>query len=105
MAGFTPRVVLCRPEARQAALEVLYCRVPEALRSDLISEVLDEANRGELDLSGLWILEAQAGKIVGTLLTQPLPGKTVAVWAPEVEPCWHRARLAASLVRMAHSQT
>jgi mycothiol synthase len=101
MADFTPRVMLCRPEKRQAALEVLYCRIPEALRYDLIAEVLHEANRGELDLSGLWIVEARAGKIVGALLTQELSGKTVAVWAPEVEPCWHRARLAASLVQIA----
>jgi mycothiol synthase len=101
VAGFSPRIMPCPLEIRQAALEVLYCRIPECLRCNLITEVLDEANRGELDLSGLWVIETQSGKIVGALLTQPLAGKAVAVWAPEVEPCWHRARLAASLLRRA----
>ena len=34
-------------------------------------------------------------------MTQPLAGRAVAVWSPEVEPCWGRAALAASLVREA----
>ena len=33
-----------------AALEVLYRRVPDALRYRLITEVLNEATRGEIDL-------------------------------------------------------
>ncbi len=101
MAGFGIQVVPCPPEARGAALEVLYRRVPIALRDRLIAEVLDEAQRGEIDLSGLWVVRARTGRISGALLTQPLAGKAAAVWAPEVKSTWRRAALAAALVREA----
>ena len=90
MAGFGPQIAPCPPEARAAALEVLYRRVPEALRYRLIVEVLNEATRGEIDLSGLWVAHERTGRIVGALLTQPLAGKAAAVWAPEVKPSWRR---------------
>ena len=101
MAGFGHRVMPCPPEALREALEVLYHRVPEALRYRLVMEVLEETRRGELDLSGLWIVGKPAGRIVGTLLTQHLAGRAAAVWAPEVRATWFRAGLAASLVRVA----
>ena len=101
MPGFGPQIVLCPPEARAAALEVLYRRVPEALRYRLIVEVQDEAARGELDLSGLWVARERAGRIVGALLTQPLAGKAAAVWAPEVKPSWRRPALASGLLQTA----
>jgi mycothiol synthase len=101
MAGFGLQIVPCPPPARGAALEVLYRRVPEALRYRLIVEVLEEAKRGEIDLSGLWIARERAGRIVGTLLSQPLAGKAAAVWAPEVKPSWRRPALAAGLLRAA----
>ena len=101
MAGFGPRVVPCPPEARGAALEVLYRRVPAVLRDRLIVDVLDEAQRGEIDLSGLWVAQERTGRITGTLLTQPLAGKAAAVWAPEVKPSWRRPALAAALVQEA----
>jgi mycothiol synthase len=101
MAGFGPQIVPCLPEARAAALEVLYRRVPEALRYRLIVEVLSEANRGEIDLSGLWVARERTGRITGALLTQPLAGKAAAVWAPEVKPSWRRPALAAALLHAA----
>ena len=101
MAGFGPQIMPCPPEARAAALEVLYRRVPEALRDRLIVEVQDEATRGDIDLSGLWVARERAGRIVGALLTQPLAGKAAAVWAPEVKPSWRRPALAAGLIRAA----
>jgi mycothiol synthase len=101
MAGFGPQIAPCPAEGRGAALEVLYRRVPEALRYRLIVEVLDEANRGEIDLSGLWIARERDGRIIGALLTQPLAGKAAAVWAPEVMPSWRRPSLAAGLVQTA----
>ena len=55
MAGFGTRVMPCPLEAREAALAVLYRRMPAALRDRLIAGVLDEADRGEVDLSGLWV--------------------------------------------------
>lgn len=101
MAGFGPQIMPCPPEARATALEVLYRRVPEALRYRLIVEVQDEAARGEIDLSGLWVARERAGRIVGALLTQPLAGKAAAVWAPEVKPSWRRPALAAGLIQTA----
>ena len=101
MAGFGPQIVPCSLEARAAALEVLYRRVPESLRYRLIVEVQDEAARGEIDLSGLWVARERAGRIVGALLTQTLAGKAAAVWAPEVKPSWRRPALAAGLIHTA----
>jgi mycothiol synthase len=101
MAGIGPSIMPCPPENRSAALEVLYRRVPEILRCRLIVEVQDEAARGEIDLSGLWVARERAGRIVGTLLTQPLAGKAAAVWAPEVKPSWRRPALAARLIQSA----
>jgi mycothiol synthase len=98
MAGFGPQIAPCPPEARAAALEVLYRRVPDTLRYRLITEVLNEATRGEIDLSGLWVAHERTGRIVGALLTQPLAGKAAAVWAPEVKPSWRRPSLAAALL-------
>jgi mycothiol synthase len=101
MMGFGPRVVPCPPESRPAALEVLYRRLPAVLRDKLISEVLDEMRRGEIDLSGLWVARTRAGRITGVLLTQRVAGKTAAIWAPEVKPSWRRWALAAALVQEA----
>jgi len=79
----------------------LYRRVPAALRDRLIAEVLDEAERGEIDLSGLWVARERTGRITGALLTQPLAGKAAGVWAPEVRSSWRRAAVAAALVQEA----
>jgi len=67
----------------------------------LIAEVLNEARRGEIDLSGLWVARQRGGRVTGALLTQILAGKVAAVWAPEVRPSWRRAKLAAALVQSA----
>ena len=101
MAGFGPQVMPCPPEARAAALQVLYRQVPPALRDRLIVEVLEEEARGEIDLSGLWVARERAGRISGALLTQPLAGKAAAVWAPEVRASWRRSTVAAALVAAA----
>jgi mycothiol synthase len=98
IAAFHHQLMLCPPDALAEALEVLYCRVPEALRDHLVVEVLAEVACGELDLSGLWVARKRTGQIVGALLTQCLAGRAAAVWAPEVIPSWCRGKLAASLV-------
>ena len=82
------------------ALEILYRRVPGGLRPRLIADALGEAERGLIDLSGLWIARRR-GRIVGALLTQPLAGRAAAVWAPEVDPSWRRSAIAVALVRAA----
>jgi len=83
------------------------------LRSRLVDEVLREAASGQADLSGLWVawdrflgLGTARRRIIGTLLTQGLAGRSAAIWAPEVLPSWRRATTAAMLVRsaLAHLQ-
>jgi ribosomal protein S18 acetylase RimI-like enzyme len=100
MASGTTEVMLCPPSQRGRALEVLYRRVPGGLRPRLIAHALGEAERGLIDLSGLWIA-LRRGRIVGALLTQPLAGRAAAVWAPEVDATWWRAATAVALVRAA----
>jgi GNAT superfamily N-acetyltransferase len=92
----------CPPAERDEALGILYRRVPEALRPRLIAEALEEAERGLIDLSGLWIARRR-GRIVGALLTQELSGSAAAVWAPEVTSTWRRAATAIALLRAALS--
>jgi ribosomal protein S18 acetylase RimI-like enzyme len=74
--------------------------VPSGLRPRLIAEALGEAERGLIDLSGLWIARRR-GRIMGALLTQPLAGRAAAVWAPEVDATWGRSATAVALVRAA----
>jgi ribosomal protein S18 acetylase RimI-like enzyme len=100
MTGWTPDVAPCPPEDRRAALGVLYRRVPASVRPRLIDDALAESDRGEIDLSGLWVAR-RGKKVVGALLTQGLAGRAAAVWAPEVDATWGRASTAAALVRAA----
>lgn len=91
-------VMPCPAGDRPAALEVLYRRMPRSLRGLLIAEVLEDARRGELDLSGLWVARIRSGRIVGAMMSLALAGKTAALWPPEVRPSWRRGALAAALV-------
>ena len=108
MTGWSSNVEPCPPEAREAALQVLYQQIPGSLRPRLIDEVLQEAASGKADLSGLWVAWDRTWnprnarrRIIGTLLTQALAGRAAAIWAPEVLPTWKRDLIAASLVRSA----
>ncbi len=101
MAVSSPWVAPCPPELYGEALHVLYRRLPTVLRKELIIEVLEQAQREEVNLSGLWVAGTQLGKITGALLTQALVGKMAVVWAPEVKPSWRRSELAAALVQEA----
>ena len=76
--GWTPEVAPCPPEGRRDALAVLYRRVPASLRPRLIADALVEAERGLIDLSGLWVARRR-GRVVGALLTQPLAGRAAGV--------------------------
>lgn len=96
-----PRVERCGESTRWAALEVLYRRVPAPLRDRLIVEVLDEAARGDLDLSGLWVALGRGGRVEGALFTQDLPGRAAGVWAPEIRVKWGRSALATALIKTA----
>jgi mycothiol synthase len=100
MTAWNPEVVLCPPEQWRAALGLLYRRMPGALRPRMIDEALQEVQRGEIDLSGLWV--ARRGRwVIGALLTQPLAGRVAALWAPEVDAIWHRAETVVALVHAA----
>jgi ribosomal protein S18 acetylase RimI-like enzyme len=98
--GWTPELAPCLPEGRRDALAVLYRRVPATLRPRLIADALIEAERGLIDLSGLWVARRR-GRVVGALLTQPLAGRAAAFWAPEVASAWRRGATAVALVRAA----
>ena len=100
MTGWTLEVEPCPFVDRPAALEVLYRRVPEALRPRLIADALMEADQGMIDLSGLWVARRRR-QVIGALLTQALAGRAAAVWAPEVESAWRRGATAVALVRAA----
>lgn len=100
MTGRATEVVPCPPGGRREALAVLYRRVPSSLRPRLIEDAIGEAERGVIDLSGLWMARRR-GRVIGALLTQPLAGRAAAVWAPEVEVAWRRGATAVALVRAA----
>lgn len=101
MRVYGAEVMPCPVADRPEALEVLYRRMPRTLRGLLITEVLEDARRGELDLSGLWVARIRSGRIVGAMMSLALPGRTAALWPPEVSPSWRRAALAAALVAAA----
>jgi mycothiol synthase len=94
-------ILPCPLKSRNAALDILYQRIPEPLRDRLITQVQAEAAKGEIDLSGLWIAQKRTGRVIGALLTQALAGKAAAVWAPEVKSHWNRSTLAARLIQHA----
>ena len=100
MTSTTRLISPCPPEWRTEALGLLYRRVPENLRHQLIADALAEAEEGRIDLSGLWV-GRRRGRMTGALLTQPLAGRAAAVWAPEVELSWGRGALATALIRHA----
>jgi ribosomal protein S18 acetylase RimI-like enzyme len=80
------------------ALWVLYRRTPAAFRRRLVEQASEDARRGELDLSGLW-LARRGERVVGAILTQLLGGRAGAVWPPEVSLTWGRSAVAGALVR------
>ncbi len=80
MGQFGQRVSTCPLEAKGEALELLYRKVPSALRDRLIVQMLEEERRGEIDLSGLWVATTRRGRITGAMLTQHLAGKAAALW-------------------------
>ena len=99
MIRWSLQVEPCPPEAREAALEVLYQRIPDSLRPRLVAEVLHEASSGQIDLTGLWIARKQTwtfkarcanGRIIGALLTQALAGRAAAVWRLRYVPSFRR---------------
>lgn len=100
LAGLGTEVMPCPEADRSDALSVLYRRVPGSLRPRLVADALKEADRGQVDLSGLWVARRR-GRVIGALLSQPLAGRAAAVWAPEVETPFGRDATAMALVRAA----
>src|SRR5438105_359149 len=98
MFGSRVEIRPCPPEERGRALGALYRRAPSGVRLRMVAETLEDAARGDLDLSGLWVARRR-GRIVGALLTQGLAGRAAAVWPPEVGLFLGRSSAAAALVR------
>lgn len=67
------------------ALSLLFSRFSPAERDQYVAEVMESAERGELDFSGLLIAEAD-GKPVGAGLYAVQADKTAFVWPPGVAP-------------------
>lgn len=100
MFGSNIRIVACPPDARVAALEVLYQQLPAVMRAELIASILGDELRGKVDLSGIWIAQRGArGRVVGAILAQRLAGRAAALWPPEVRPIRGRDAIASKLVR------
>jgi mycothiol synthase len=99
MARFGLQITKCPAEMKGEALDLLYRKVPSALRDRLIVQMLSEEQRGEINLSGLWVAQKRTGRLAGAMMTQALAGRVAAVWAPEVRSKWHRSTLAAAMVR------
>ena len=100
MTGPPTRIEPCPPEDWAAALALIYIRMHEGARGRQVADALGAADRGEVDLAGLWVARRK-GRLVGAMLTQAMAGRAAAVWAPEVVSGWGRAELAAGLVRAA----
>ena len=94
-------MIKCPDTLKGDALELLYRRVPPGLREPLIVRVLAEAERGETDLSGLWIALAGPRRIAGAMLTQPLAGRIAALWPPEIRRAWRADRVGTTMVQEA----
>jgi ribosomal protein S18 acetylase RimI-like enzyme len=93
-------VELCPEPERKQALEILYRRVANDVRDSLVHEALEEASRGLLDLSGLWVARRR-GRIVAAMLSQVLAGRAAAIWPPEVGVTFGRGAVAVHLIRSA----
>ncbi|AMV40743.1 GNAT family N-acetyltransferase [Planctomyces sp. SH-PL62] len=103
MASSNLQILRCPPDDRAEALDVLYQGLEGWARSALVAQAMEDGLAGRVDLSGLWIARrggwTGSGRIVGVLLSQTLPGRAAAVWAPRIATAWGRAEIAAELVR------
>lgn len=92
----------CPREERARAMAIVYRGLGRGMRAALVEQALEDERAGRGDLSGLWIARrGGGGRIVGAVLTQALPGRATAVWAPRTTAAWGkgRAETAAALVR------
>ncbi|MDG3007818.1 GNAT family N-acetyltransferase [Paludisphaera mucosa] len=103
MAASNLQILRCPAGDRGPALEVLYQGLERRVRSALVAQALEDDRTGRVDLSGLWIARkagwGSSPRLVGALLTQVLPGRAAAVWAPQTTAVWNRPEVAAALVR------
>ncbi|CAN5691780.1 hypothetical protein BH23PLA1_BH23PLA1_32360 [soil metagenome] len=100
MSRSSVEIARCPAPERASALDLLYRHTASVIRSKVLADLLQEADRGELDLSGLWIARRR-GRIVGVLMSQALASRSAALWPPEVVCAWGRnPALAEQLVRV-----
>ncbi len=91
-------VLRCPREQWLEALLVQSNHMHASLIACTASRLHQEAERGEIDLSGLWIA-CQDREILGTMLSLELPGGTAAVWPPRIALSRGGDRLGGVLVR------
>lgn len=94
------RIEPCPLDRREAALQILYRRAETRLRPTLIREATVEFAGGELDPAGFWIAQRD-GRLIGAMLTQPMAGRVVGIWAPEVHVGFGRGVIASKMVATA----
>jgi ribosomal protein S18 acetylase RimI-like enzyme len=82
--GVTPiEIERCPVGDRPETLKVLCWQLGQSQRTELVAQILGDERRGAIDLSELW-LARESGVIVGAILAQVYPGRTAAIWPPEV---------------------
>lgn len=84
------QIVRAEDHRQVAALKILFSRFPEEERDARLQDSLLSAQRGSLDLSGLWIAE-QNGQPVGATLLMLQADGVCLVWPP-VALISHEAR-------------
>lgn len=93
------QIVVVRAEAqrRAAALRILFSPFPADEQGDRLRDALLSAERGSLDLSGLWLAEDVSGPVGATLVMHQRDGVSL-VWPPVVAGTDEK-RVAAALMR------
>jgi ribosomal protein S18 acetylase RimI-like enzyme len=77
------RVVAVGPEGRQAALELLFSRLPAPQRAEQVADLVRACRRQRVSLDGLLLAELD-GEPAGAALVIVQPDRTAFVWPPGV---------------------
>ncbi len=72
-------------DERVAVLRLAFRHLPPDARLARVATALDLIDRGELDPAGVLAAHTR-GRLVGALVTAPVPGAAAALWPPQAEP-------------------
>jgi ribosomal protein S18 acetylase RimI-like enzyme len=95
-----PRIAPADGDDLDAALALLYRRLPPAERDCVRERTRRSLASGELDARGL-LVARDGGQVIGAMLVQPAPGAVGLVWPPQAEPGGGRDAVEDALVRAA----